>query len=174
MDGLHPWLNQTVRSRPVPRGIEERVMTGFGSVVPGGAIAPADAEIRAFLAGRPVIAVVGASSRAERPSHGVMVGLLDAGYDVIPVNPNETSVLGVRAFPDLASIGRRVDLVDVFRRLPYVPDVARQAAAIQARMLWLQLGLVSPEAYRIAREADMMVVMDRCLIVEHYRLFPSR
>ena len=149
-------------------------MNGFQPAVPGGVIAPRDEEIRAFLAGHPVIAVVGASSREERPSHGVMAGLLDAGYDVIPVNPNETSVLGVRAYPDPASIGRRVDLVDVFRRLVHVPDVARQAAAVGARMLWLQLGLVSPEAYRIAREADMMVIMDRCLIVEHHRLFPSR
>ena len=146
-------------------------MIRFEGAEPSGAVAPGDAEIRAFLAAKPVIAIVGASSRPERPSHGVMAGLLEVGYDVIPVNPNETSVLGVRAVPDLASIGRRVDLVDVFRRLEHVPGVARQAVAIEARMLWLQLGLVSPEAYRIAREAGMMVVMDQCLIVEHHRLF---
>jgi len=132
---------------------------------------PDDAEIRAFLATRPVIAMVGASSRAMRPSNGVMAGLLAEGYDVIPVNPNETEVLGVRAFPDLASIGRRVDLVDVFRRREHLPQVARDAVAIGARMLWLQLDLVSPEAYRIARDAGMRVVMDQCLIVAHHRLF---
>jgi predicted CoA-binding protein len=143
-------------------------MTGSEST---GAIAPSDVVLRAFLASKPVIAMVGASSRIERPSHGVMAELLEAGYDVIPVNPNETAVLGVRAFPDLASIPRRVDLVDVFRNLRFVPGVAREAAAIGARLLWLQLGLVSPEAYRTAREAGMMVVMDHCLIVEHHRLF---
>lgn len=139
-----------------------------------GWIAPGDAEIRAFLATRPVIAMVGASSRPERPSHGVMAELLAAGCDVIPVNPNETEVLGVRAFPNLAAIGRKVDLVDVFRRDQHLAGVAREAVAIGARMLWLQIGLVSPEAYRIARAAGMMVVMDQCLSVERERLLGSR
>ncbi len=146
-------------------------MSGAEGMHDAGAIAPSDAEIRAFLAGKPVIAMVGASSRPERPSNSVMAGLLEAGYDVIPVNPNETSVLGVRAFPDLASIGRRVDLVDVFRRRMHLPGVAREAVAVGARWLWLQLDLISPEAERIAREGGMTVVMDRCLIVEHHRLF---
>lgn len=158
-------------ARDRERTYRKDVMSRREGTSPGGAIAPSDAEIRAFLAAKPVIAMVGASSRPERPSHGVMAGLLHAGYDVIPVNPNETAVLGVRAFPDLASIGRPVDLVDVFRRLTFVPDVARQAVAVRARMLWLQLDLVSPEAYRIAHDAGLMVVMDRCLIVEHHRLF---
>jgi predicted CoA-binding protein len=139
-----------------------------------GWIAPGDAEIRAFLATRPVIAMVGASSRPERPSHGVMADLLAAGCDVIPVNPNETEVLGVRAFPSLAAIGRKVDLVDVFRREAHLVGVAHEAVAIGARMLWLQIGLVSPEAYRIARAAGMMVVMDQCLSVERERLLGSR
>ena len=139
-----------------------------------GWIAPDDEEIRAFLASRPVIAMVGASSRPERPSHGVMSGLLAAGYDVIPVNPNETAVLGVRAFPNLAAIGRKVDLVDVFRREQHLVGVAHEAVAIGARVLWLQVGLVSLEAFRIARAAGLMVVMDRCLIVEHDRLLGSR
>lgn len=142
---------------------EEAEATGWNN--------PDDAEIRAFLATRPVIAMVGASSRPGRPSNGVMAGLIAAGYDVIPVNPNETEVLGVRAFPDLASIGRRVDLVDVFRRREHLTQVARDAVAIGARMLWLQLDLVSPEAWRIARDAGLMVVMDQCLIVAHHRLF---
>ena len=146
-------------------------MSGREGVEPTGAIAPTDAELRAFLSAKPVIAIVGASARIERPSNGVMSDLLEAGYDVIPVNPNHAEVLGVRAYPDLASIPRHVDLVDVFRNLAYVPGVAREAAAISARMLWLQLGLVSPEADRIAREAGMMLVMNRCLAVEHRRLF---
>jgi predicted CoA-binding protein len=99
-----------------------------------------------------------------------MRALLDRGYDVVPVNPNERSVHGVRAFPDLASIGRTIDLVDVFRRSEFTPDVARAAVAHGARVLWLQVGVVNQEAARIARDAGLMVVMDRCLLMEHDRL----
>jgi predicted CoA-binding protein len=131
---------------------------------------PTDEELRAFLEGRPVIAMVGASSHAWRPSHGVLRGLLAAGYDVIPVNPMQTGVLGVPAVPDLRSLPRQAHLVNVFRRLEFVPGVAREAVEIGAQMLWLQEGLVSEEAARIAHDAGLRVVMDRCLLVEHHRL----
>jgi predicted CoA-binding protein len=133
------------------------------------ALAPPDPVLRAILAARPVIAVVGASSRPERPSHGVMRQMLDAGYEVHPVNPNEREVHGIRSWPDLAS-APRVDLVDVFRRAEATPQIARDAVAAGARVLWLQLGVVNQEAGRIAREAGLIVVMDRCLWVEHERL----
>lgn len=133
-----------------------------------------DHVVRAFLLSRPVVAVVGASNRPGRPSHGVMAELLEAGYEVIPVHPTHAAVHGLRTYPDLASIPGRVDLVDVFRRPEYTPDVARQAVAKGARMLWLQLGVVNDEASRIAREAGLLVVMDRCLSVEHVRLFGGR
>jgi len=132
--------------------------------------APNDDEIREILRARPVIAMVGASSRPERPSHGVMRDLLDEGYDVIPVHPSERRVHGIAAYPDLRSIPRRVDLVDVFRRAEATPAHAREAVEIGARVLWLQLGIVNAEAARIAHEAGLLVIMDRCLMVEHHRL----
>lgn len=134
------------------------------------ALAPPDRELRAFLEARPVVAVVGASSRPGRPSHTMMLGLTEQGYTVLPVNPNETSVLGQTSHPDLHSVPRRIDLVDVFRRAEYTPAIARAAVEVGARMLWLQVGVVNDEAAAIARAAGLVVVMDRCLMVEHDRL----
>ena len=133
-------------------------------------LAPPDEVLRELLASRPVIALVGASIRPLRPSHGVMAHLLAAGYEVIPVHPTNREVLGRKCYPDLESIPGKVDLVDVFRRAEATPDVARAAVAKKARVLWLQLGIVSWEAHRIASSAGLMVVMDHCLAVEHDRL----
>ena len=135
---------------------------------------PSDAELRALLLDRPVIALVGASVRPTRPSHEVMAALLEEGYDVIPVNPNEREVLGRVCYPSLRELPRPVDLVDVFRRAEETPPIAREAVAIGARTLWLQLGVVNEEAARIARSAGLTLVMDRCLIVEHRRLVGMR
>lgn len=132
--------------------------------------APSDAAIHDLLMSRPVIALVGASSKNGRASHGVMRGLLAAGYTVIPVNPNETEVHGQKAYPDLASVPEKIDLVDVFRRAEETPAIARAAVAVGARALWLQIGVVNEESARIAREGGLMVVMDQCLLVEHGRL----
>lgn len=131
---------------------------------------PPDDVLRALLASRPVIAVVGASSNPARPSHEVMAGLLGAGYDVIPVNPNEGEVLGRTCYPDLASVPVRVDVVDVFRRREHLAAVAREAVAAKARVLWLQLDLADAEAEAIARAGGLTVIADRCLWVEHLRL----
>jgi predicted CoA-binding protein len=95
--------------------------------------------------------------------------LLEAGYEVHPVNPNEREVLGIRAWPDLRS-APKVDLVDVFRRPEATPPIAADAVAVGARVLWLQLGVINQDAGRIAREGGLVVVMDRCLWVEHERL----
>lgn len=132
--------------------------------------APPDDELEALLERRPVIALVGASSRPDRPSHSVMEYLMEQGYPVIPVNPNEAVVLGQSCYPDLRVVPRRVDLVDVFRRAEYTPDIARAAAEVGARALWLQIGVVNQEAAAIARAAGLIVVMDRCTRVEHERL----
>jgi predicted CoA-binding protein len=131
---------------------------------------PVDRVLMDLLTARPVIALVGASSRAERPSHSVMRQLLEQRYTVIPVNPNEREVLGRPCFPDLRAVPRRVDLVDVFRRAEAAPEIARAAVEVGARTLWLQLGVISEEAAGIARAAGLVVVMDRCVIVEHERL----
>ena len=116
------------------------------------------------------IAVVGASPDPSRTSHGVMRYLQRVGYRCIPVNPNANDVLGERCYPSLADLPEPVDLVDVFRRAEYCADVAREAAAIGAPALWLQLGLRSAEARDVAEEAGMEYVEDACTAVVHRRL----
>jgi predicted CoA-binding protein len=127
-----------------------------------------DAGIAALLASARRIAVVGASSNPARPSHGVFLALVGSGYDCVPVNPNETEVAGVPAVATLAeaAAGGPIDIVDVFRRSELTEEVAREAVAIGARALWLQLGVVNLEAARIAAEGGLAVVMDRCTAIE--------
>lgn len=128
---------------------------------------PSDEEVRRILVEARTIAVVGASSKIDRPSHGVMQMLISAGYDVVPINPREVEVLGARAYGSLAEVPRRIDLVDVFRRAEETPAIAREAVRAGARTLWLQSGIVSEEAARIAREGGLAVVMDACIAVQH-------
>lgn len=127
-----------------------------------------DTGIAALLASARRIAVVGASSNPARPSYGVFRTLVEAGYDCVPVNPNETEVAGVPAVATLAeaATGGPIDIVDVFRRSELTEEVAREAVAIGARALWLQLGVVNLEAARIAAEGGLAVVMDRCTAIE--------
>lgn len=128
---------------------------------------PDDATLRALLIATRTIAVVGASSRPDRPSHGVVARLLAVGYRVIPVNPNEREVLGQRAVASLADVGEPVDLVDVFRRAEETPAIADAAVAIGARCLWLQQGIVNEDAAARARRGGLVVVEDACLAVVH-------
>ena len=121
-------------------------------------VAPEDRELRILLGDARTIAVVGLSSKPERPSLSVAAYLQDHGYRIVPVNPRETEVLGEHAYPSL-----RVDVVDVFRRADETPDVARDAVAIGAKVLWLQEGIVNEEAYRIASEAGLEVIMGVCI-----------
>ena len=116
------------------------------------------------------IAVVGCSATPGKDAHEIPRFMLAHGYDIIPVNPTAPEIFGRRVFRSLAEIDRPVDLVDVFRPAAEAPEVARQAAAIHAKGLWLQLGIKSDEARRIAQEAGMRYVEDRCLKVEHRRL----
>jgi predicted CoA-binding protein len=120
------------------------------------------------------IAVVGASSNPRRPSNGVFRSLVAAGYECVPVNPNETVVEGVAAVATLAeataALGGRIDIVDVFRRAELTEEVAREAVAAGAGALWLQLGIVNYEAARIAAEGGLAVVMDRCTAIEIRRV----
>ncbi len=131
-----------------------------------------DAAIAELLRTARRIAVVGASSNPARPSHGVFRTLVDAGYECIPVNPNETEVEGVPAVATLteAAAAGRIDIVDVFRRPELTEPIAREAVAIGARALWLQLGVVNWETARIAAEGGLAVVMDRCTAIELRRL----
>lgn len=119
------------------------------------------------------IAMIGASSNPSRPSNDVFASLRGAGYDVVPVSPTETEVEGVAAYPTLAEAVAATgpfDIIDVFRRAEFCPEHAREAVAAGARCLWLQLGIVSAEAARIAIDGGLSVVMDRCTKVEVARI----
>ena len=124
---------------------------------------PSDEQIRALLTSAATIAVVGASNKPERASHGVMERLLRAGYTVIPVNPNETTVLGQRSYPSLPDVPVPIDIVDVFRRSEYTPAIADDAVTIGARALWLQQGVWNDEAAARAEKGGLLVVMDACI-----------
>lgn len=128
-------------------------------------------EIRRLLQESETIAVVGLSSSPMRPSFGVASYLQHAGYKVIPVNPNEKSVLGERAVARLEDIREKVDIVDVFRRSEFVSGIAESAISIGAKALWLQEGVVDEEAAKRARGAGLFVAMDVCILKEHAKRF---
>jgi predicted CoA-binding protein len=136
------------------------------------AIVPADRELRALLGEARIIAVVGLSSNEERPSFEIAAYLQEHGYRIVPVNPRESEVLGERAYPTLRDLPAdlKVDVVDVFRRAEETPDVARDAVAIGAKVLWLQDGIVNEEAYRIGVEGGLEVIMGVCIRTTKRRL----
>jgi len=117
-----------------------------------------------------VIAVVGLSNRRYRPSHGVSEYMQRAGYRVIPVNPKIDAALGEPSYPDLDSVPEKVDIVNIFRRPEFVPEIVEAAIRIGARAVWMQEGVVDEDAARRARDAGLLVVMDRCILKEHRRL----
>lgn len=127
--------------------------------------APEDRELRALLGEARTIAVVGLSSKPGRPSLEVASYLQDRGFRIVPVNPRESEVLGEAAYATLRDIPADlpIDVVDVFRRAEDTPEIARDAVAIGAKVLWLQAGIVNDEAYRIASEAGLEVIMGVCI-----------
>ena len=122
--------------------------------------------VRRLLAAKRV-AVVGLSDDPSRASHGVASYLASVGKEIIPVNPNYTTVMGRMCYPSLEAVPGPIDVVDVFRRPEHCADVVRAAVAVGAKGVWLQSGIVSPEAERIAREAGIDFVQDRCMKVDH-------
>jgi uncharacterized protein len=116
------------------------------------------------------IAVVGLSGKRFRPSYGVADYMLRNGYRIIPVNPFEETVLGEKCYPNLDSIPERVDIVDIFRRPEFVPEIVEAAIRIGARAVWMQEGVVHEEAAERARAAGLEVVMDRCILKDHRRM----
>jgi predicted CoA-binding protein len=119
-----------------------------------------------ILADAKVIAVVGASREAWKPSHSVPLQMIRHGWRIIPVNPFAEDIFGLPTFKTLADIGEPVDLVDIFRPAADAVDIVRQAVAIKAPAVWLQSGIVSAEARKIATDAGIDYVEDRCLAVE--------
>jgi uncharacterized protein len=138
----------------------------------GTGLSPEERELRSLLGEAKVVAVVGISSKPWRPSHEVASYLQQHGYRIMPVNPNEQEVLGEQVYASLLDIPEEthVDVVDVFRRAEHTPEVARDAVAIGARVLWLQEGIVSDEAARIAADGGLEVIMGVCIMKVRERL----
>lgn len=123
-----------------------------------------------ILNSRRVVAIVGLSPKLDRPSYRVASYLKEQGYRIIPVNPRAREILGEVCYPDLSSIPEAIDVVDVFRRSKEVPAVAEEAIKIRAKALWMQEGVINEEAAARAREAGLLVVMDKCMFKEHHKL----
>ena len=132
-----------------------------------------DEDIARLLTDARIIAVVGASDRPGRPSYGVMKFLQEWGYRVLPVNPQITGqhVLGEFVWRELAEIGVPIDIVDIFRRPEAAAEAVEQAIFVGAKAVWMQLGVINHEAAARAEAAGLEVVMDRCVKIEHARLF---
>ena len=128
---------------------------------------PSDQELRDLLTKTRIIAMIGASSNPEKPSHGIMQRLQEVGYRVIPINPRETEVLGERAFASLSDFGEPIDVVDVFRRPEDTPAIADEAVKVGAKALWLQTGIVSEEAAARVEAGGLLAVMDACIAATH-------
>ncbi len=127
--------------------------------------------LRRILAECRTIAVVGLSANWHRPSNFAAKYMQEHGYRVIPVNPMYQEVLGEKCYPSLHDIPEPVDMVDCFRASSEIPAIAADAIAIKAKVLWMQLGVINYEAARLARDAGLDVVIDRCVKIEHARLF---
>jgi hypothetical protein len=119
------------------------------------------------------IAVVGLSSHRWRPSYGVSEYMQSAGYRIVPVNPKETEVLGEKSYATLDEIPEPIDIVDIFRRSEFVPDLVDAAIRIHAKCVWMQEGVIHEEAAAKARAAGLEVVMDRCILKEHRKMLVS-
>ena len=132
---------------------------------------PADTTIRDILASPRTIAVVGCSPDPSRDSHQIAALLKARGHTIIPVNPHCREVLGEPCFPSLREVPTRIEMVDVFRRSRFVGQLAEEAIALGASILWLQLGVIDPAAAQRAQAAGLTVVMDRCPAIEYRRLF---
>ena len=132
---------------------------------------PPSEEIKQILKNSRKIAIVGLSPKEERDSHRVAKYLIEEGYEIVPVNPGQKEILGETCFKTLKDIPFKVDLVDLFLNPERVPPVVDQAIEIGAPVLWMQIGVIHNEAAQKAREAGLAVVMDRCMMREHKRLF---
>jgi predicted CoA-binding protein len=127
-------------------------------------------EISRLLRESRNIAVVGLSPKTSRPSNQVALYLIEAGYNIIPVNPGQEEILDRKCYPDLESINEPIDIVDVFRRSEDVGPIVESAIGVGAKIIWMQQGIVNEEAAARAREAGLVVIMDRCLKVDHRNL----
>ncbi len=142
-------------------------MTAFHKALPS---EPSDQQITELLRTAHTIAVVGLSSNRSRASYGVSQYMQSAGYHIIPVNPKEAEVLGEKAYAQLEDVKERIDLVNVFRRSEFVPEIVDAAIRMGARAIWMQEGVADEKSAQRARDAGMLVIMDSCILKEHRRL----
>jgi hypothetical protein len=122
--------------------------------------------LRRIFADMKTIAVVGLSPKENRPSNMVARYLMDAGYTIIPVNPGQEQILGLKCYPDLSAINQQVDVVDIFRRSDQVEPIVAEAISIGAKAVWMQEGVVNEQAASLAEKAGLKVIMDHCLKIE--------
>ena len=127
--------------------------------------------LRSLLETSRRIAVVGCSPNRSRDSHQIARFLIDSGYEVLPVNPGQDRILGLKCYPDVRSIEGGVDIVDIFRSPEHVPPVVEDAIAAKAKAVWLQLGVGNEDAEERASKAGLLVVSEQCIMVVHRRLF---
>jgi uncharacterized protein len=127
-------------------------------------------QIQRILKESDSIALVGLSPKENRPSNIVGRYLIEAGFDVIPINPGHSEILGRRCYPSLSALTGHVDIVDIFRKSEDVLPIVEDAIAIGAKVIWMQLGIVNYQAAARAREAGMAVIMDRCIKIDHSNL----
>ena len=127
--------------------------------------------ITAILKDARTIAVVGLSSKRHRPSYGVAEYMQSAGYRIIPVNPNESEVLGEKSYVRLEDVPEKIDIVDIFRRSEFVPEIVESAIRMGAKAVWMQEGVIHSRAAERARQAGLIVVMDACILKEHTKRF---
>jgi uncharacterized protein len=130
-------------------------------------------KVSELLRSSHTIAVVGLSSKRYRPSYGVAEYMQNAGYRIIPVNPFETEVLGETAYATLGDVPEHIDIVDIFRKSEFVPELVETAIRIGAGAIWMQEGVVHEAAAAKARAAGLEVVMDRCILKDHRRMLVS-
>ncbi len=126
-----------------------------------------EGTLREILQATRTVATVGVSSNEEKPSYGIFAYLKARGYNMIPVNPTASTIQGHRVYPDLNSVSEKVDVVQIFRKPEDVPPVVEQAIRIGAKVVWMQEGIVNEEAAARARNAGILVVMDKCMLKEH-------
>lgn len=135
---------------------------------------PSDERLLSLLESSRTIAVVGLSPRPARPSNQVARYLIAAGYRVIPVNPGHAEICGLACYPDLEAVPEPIDIVDCFRRSDQIQPIAEDAVAVGAKVLWLQLGVVNDAAAQFAMRAGLIVVVDRCIKIDHAMLGVGR
>lgn len=129
-----------------------------------------DGDVIKLLTDARIIALVGASNDPSKPSYDCMEYLLDKGYNVIPVNPFHENVLGIKCIPSLQEIEYDIDIVNIFRNPAHVVPIIKDAISLCAKSVWMQMGVVNKQAFKLSEEAGLMTIMNRCIKVEHNRL----